>query len=156
MWMLSLIPDSVLYWFVNLILVAGLAGTFSSYFIRFIPPLMPYAGIVKTVGIILLVVGVYFKGGYATEMAWRAKVAEQQAMIAKAEAQSKEANQKLATALKDKTQAIRDAQAAVQLKIRQDAAKIDAKCVVDPIVIIDLNEAAKRPAGKVTVEGVKK
>jgi uncharacterized membrane protein len=156
MWILSFLPDSFLFWVINIILVAGIAGTLSSYFIRFIPPLMPYASFVKTAGIVLLVLGVWFRGGYDNEMSWRAKVADMEAKIAASEALSKDANKKLSDALKDKTQAIKEAQAAVQLKIRQDAAKIDAKCVVDPIVIIDLNEAAKVPKSKVTVEGVKK
>lgn len=156
MWMLSFLPDAFLFWVINVILVAGLAGTLSSYFIKFIPPLIPYAGIIKTAGIVLLVLGVWFRGGYDNEMSWRAKVADMEEKIAASEELSKDANKKLADALKDKTQAVRDAQTAVQLKIKQDAAKIDAKCVVDPIVIIDLNEAAKSPKSKVTVEGVKK
>ncbi|CAB4125978.1 hypothetical protein UFOVP181_260 [uncultured Caudovirales phage] len=156
MWILSFLPDSFLIWVVNTILVLGLAGTLSSYFIRFIPPLMPYAGLIKTVGIVLLVAGVWFRGGYDNEMSWRARAADMEAKIAVSEEKSKDANKKLSDALKDKTQAVKDATAAVQLKIKQDAAKIDAKCVVDPIVILDLNEAAKSPKGKVTVQGVSK
>jgi hypothetical protein len=92
MWMLSLIPDSVLIWFINIILLAGLVGTLSSYFIRFIPPLIPYAGLVKTLGIVLLVAGVWFRGGYDVEMEWREKVREAEAKVKVAEEKSKETN----------------------------------------------------------------
>jgi len=64
MWLLSFLPDSFLLWIINIILLAGLVGTLSSFFIKFIPPLMPYASGIKIIGIILLVEGVWFRGGY--------------------------------------------------------------------------------------------
>ena len=74
MFLLNFIPDSFLIWAINAILLMGLFGTLSSYFIRFIPPLYPYTGLVKTLGIVLLVLGVWFRGGYDVEMEWRDRV----------------------------------------------------------------------------------
>jgi hypothetical protein len=143
--LLNFIPDSFLIWVVNTILLAGLLGTFSSYFIRFIPPLIPYAGLVKTVGIILLVAGVYLRGGYGVEMEWRNRVAEMEAKVAIAEAKSKEANVKIETVVKEKIKVVKEVQVVIQERIKEVEKRIDAQCVVDPEVITILNDAARKP-----------
>lgn len=145
MFLLSFLPDSFLIWVVNTILLAGLLGTFSSYFIRFIPPLIPYAGLVKTLGIILLVAGVYLRGGYGVEMEWRKKVADLEAKIAISEQQSKEANVKIETVVKEKIKVVKEVQVVIQERIKEVEKRIDAQCVVDPEVITILNDAAKKP-----------
>ena len=143
MWVLSLIPDSVLIWFINLILVAGLLGTLSSYFIRFIPPLIPYAGVVKTLGIILLVAGVWFRGGYDVEMKWREKVKEAEARVAVAEAKSKETNTVIQKVYVDKVKTIKDTQYIIQERIKEVEKIIDKDCRVAPEAIDIHNDAAK-------------
>jgi hypothetical protein len=143
MWMLSLIPDSVLIWFINTILVAGLLGTLSSFFIRFIPPLMPYAGIVKTVGIALLVAGVWFRGGYDVEMSWRGKVKEVEAKVAVAEAKSKETNTVIQKVYIDRVKTVKDTQYVIQERIKEVEKIIDKECKVVPEAIDIHNAAAK-------------
>ena len=147
MWILSFLPDALLIWIINTILVLGLAGTFSSYFIRFIPPLMPYASLIKTVGIVLLVAGVWFRGGYDNEMSWRSKVADLEAKIAVSEQQSKDANTKLDAALKEKVKAVKEVQQVIQDRIRQSATKMDSMCTVDNSVVFILNDAARNVKG---------
>jgi hypothetical protein len=147
MWMLSFLPDSFLIWIINTILVLGLVGTFSSYVIKFVPPLMPYAGLIKTVGIILLVAGVWFRGGYDNEMSWRAKVADLEAKIAVSEKQSKEANIKLDAAIKEKVKIVKEVQVVIQDRIRESAAKMDSTCTVDNSVVFILNDAARNVKG---------
>jgi hypothetical protein len=143
--LLSFLPDSFLIWVVNTILLAGLLGTFSSYFIRFIPPLIPYAGLVKTLGIILLVAGVYLRGGYGVEMEWRKKVADLEAKVAISEQQSKDANVKIETVVKEKIKIVKEVQVVIQERIKEVEKRIDAQCVVDPEVITILNDAARKP-----------
>ena len=130
---------------VNTVLLAGLLGTFSSYFIRFIPPLIPYSGLVKTVGIVLLVIGVYLRGGYGVEMEWRGRVAEMEAKVAIAEAKSKDANVKIETVVKEKIKVVKEVQVVIQERIKEVEKRIDAQCVVDPEVITILNDAARKP-----------
>lgn len=130
---------------VNAVLLAGLLGTFSSYFIRFIPPLIPYAGLVKTVGIVLLVIGVYLRGGYGVEMEWRGRVAEMEAKVAAAEAKSKEVNVKIETVVKEKIKVVKEVQVVIQERIKEVEKRIDAQCVVDPEAITILNDAARKP-----------
>jgi len=143
--LLNFIPDSFLIWVVNSILLVGLLGTFSSYFIRFIPPLFPYAGLVKTLGIILLVAGVYFKGGYGVEMEWRNKVAEVEAKVAAAEAKSKQVNTVIQKVYVDKVKIVTDTKIVIQKEIVEKEKIIDAECKVAPEAITILNEAAKTP-----------
>ena len=123
----------------------GLVGTLSSYFIRFIPPLFPYAGLIKTIGIVLLVVGVYFRGGYGVEMEWRARVAEVEAKVAAAEAKSKQVNTVIQKVYVDKVKVVTDTKIVIQEKIVEKEKIIDAECKVAPDAITILNEAAKTP-----------
>jgi len=143
--LLSFLPDSFLIWAINLILLVGLVGTLSSYFIRFIPPLFPYAGLIKTIGIILLVAGVYLRGGYGVEMEWRQKVAELEAKVAKSEEKSKEINTVIQKVYVDKVKVVKDVQIVIQEKIVEKTKIIDAECKVAPEALEILNEAAKNP-----------
>ena len=145
MFLLNFIPDSFLIWVVNTVLLAGLLGTLSSYFIRFIPPLIPYAGLVKTIGIILLVAGVYLRGGYGVEMEWRQKVAELEAKVAKSEEKAKEINTTIQKVYVDKIKVVKDVQVVIQEKIIEKTKVIDAECKVAPEALEILNEAAKNP-----------
>jgi preprotein translocase subunit SecF len=125
--------------------LVGLVGTLSSYFIRFIPPLFPYAGLIKTIGIVLLVAGVYFRGGYGVEMEWRNKVAELEAKVAKSEEKSKEINTVIQKVYVDKVKVVKDVQIVIQEKIVEKTKIIDAECKVAPEALEILNEAAKNP-----------
>lgn len=143
MWMLSFLPDSFLFWVINLILVLGLVGTLSSFFIRFIPFLFPYATPIKVTGIVLLVLGVWFRGGYDVEMAWRTKVKEMEAKVALSEQQSKEAISKLEAALQQEIKVVKEVQVVIQDRIVKQASKMDAQCTINSDVISILNDAAK-------------
>jgi hypothetical protein len=123
----------------------GLFGTLSSYFIRFIPPLYPYAGLVKTLGIVLLVAGVWFRGGYDVEMEWRDRVKEVEAKVAAAEAESKKVNTVIQKVYVDKIKLVKDLQIVIQERIVEKEKIIDAECKVAPEALDILNEAAKNP-----------
>ena len=91
-WMIGLIPDAVLsglYW---AIIAAGITGVLAGWLGKWIPFYGNYVKILKPVGIILLVLGVWLRGGYDTEIAWRAKVAEAEARVAAAEQKAQETN----------------------------------------------------------------
>jgi hypothetical protein len=94
MWILYFLPDAVILWFTNLLLFAGVALTVAGFFIHRIPfPLIyQYQLPFKIVGIVLLVLGVYFRGGYAIEMTWRERVAEVEAQLKTAQQESARVN----------------------------------------------------------------
>jgi hypothetical protein len=147
-WMLSLIPDAVLNWLYWGIIAVGITGMFAGWFSKFIPLYGKYIGFIKPVGIALVVLGVWLRGGYDTEMAWRAKVEEAQAKVAKAEAASKEVNAKLEAKIKEKVKVRTEYITTVKERIIKDTQLIDAECKVAPEAIKDLNDAAKNPVNK--------
>lgn len=145
MWVLHFLPDWFLLWFINLILIVGLLGTFSSYFIRYIPPLILYANAVKIGGILLLVLGVYFKGGYSVEVEWRERVKEVEAKVAVVEQKSQAANVVIQKVYVDKVKVVHDTKVVIQEKIIEKEKIIDAECKVAPEALDILNQAAKNP-----------
>jgi hypothetical protein len=157
-WMFSLIPDAILNWVYWAIIVVGLTGLFAGWIGKFIPVYGNYARFLKPLGIVLLVLGVWLRGGYDTEMAWRAKVEEAQAKVAKAEAESQEFNTKLETERKKKAKVRTEYITTVKERIVKETQVIDAECKVAPEAINILNDAAKNPVkkGTVTIEEVKK
>jgi uncharacterized protein YnzC (UPF0291/DUF896 family) len=157
-WLFSIIPDAILNWVYWAIIAVGITGVFAGWFGKFIPVYGRYVEYLKPVGIVLLVLGVWLRGGYDVEMAWRAKVEEMQAKIVKAEAASQEVNTKLETERKKKTKVRKEYITTVKERIVKDTQIIDAECKVAPEAIKDLNDAAKNSMkkGSVTIEEVKK
>jgi hypothetical protein len=146
--MLSFVPDSLLLWIVNTVLIVGAIGSFLSFFVLHkilnkFPALAPYHLLIQIVSIVLLVSGVYLKGGYGVEMAWRERVADLEAKIKVAEAKSEQANIDLAAKQKEKVKVVKEVQVVIKEKIVQVAGKIDAECKVDPDAITIINDAAK-------------
>ena len=141
-WMFSLIPDSVLNWIYWAIIAVGLTGLFAAWIGKFIPFYGKYVGVLKPVGIAVLILGVWLRGGYDTEMTWRAKVEEAQAKVKAAEEKSANANTQIQTKIVERVKVIHDKQIIVQQKIVKDSAQIDANCSLDPVVVEDLNQAA--------------
>ena len=106
MWILHLLPDAAIAWIVNLILLAGAVTTVAGFFVRFIPFVNTYRIPVQVAGILLLTTGVYFEGGYSTEMAWRERVQEVEAKLAVAQKQSAEVNTEIVTKLVTQTKTV--------------------------------------------------
>jgi hypothetical protein len=148
MWMLSFVPDEILYLVVIGIMFTGIALYALSFFTRFIPPLIPYSGIARILGTIILVGGIYFYGSYSTEMEWRAKVSELEAKVAIAEQKSTEANVKIQTVVKEKIKYVKETRVVIQEHIKTVEAKIDSMCKVAPEAVDILNEAAATPGVK--------
>lgn len=147
MWLLHFFPDSLLAWFVNIVLILGIIGFAASFFFgyvaKYLPQLIPYRMIIQIVSIVLLVAGVYFKGGQAAEMQWRERVRELEAKVAVAEQQSKEANVALEQKTQEKVRVVRETQVVVQEKIKSVQVKIDSQCKITAETLDVLNEAAK-------------
>jgi hypothetical protein len=106
-WMLNLIPDAMLNWIYWAIIAAGVTGVVAGWLGKWIPFYGSYAKILQPVGIVLLVLGVWLRGGYDVEMAWRAKVAEAEARVAAAEQKSQETNTVIEQKVVEKTKVIK-------------------------------------------------
>jgi len=157
-WIFSLIPDVILNWVYWAIIAVGITGVFAGWFGKFIPVYGRYVEYLKPLGVVLLVLGVWLRGGYDTEMRWRAKVEEAQAKVAKAEVASQEVNTKLDSERKKKSKVRTVYITTVKERIVKETQVIDAECKVAPEAISILNDAAKNTVkkGSVTIEEVKK
>jgi hypothetical protein len=120
MWFLSFIPDWFLQWAIHGLVILGLVLTFIGSLVKFIPVIQPYALVGRQLGIVLLVIGVFFEGGYATEMSYRARIAEMQAKIKEAEIKSAKVNEKLASEVSKNKELIKE-------KVNQNAKDIEAR-----------------------------
>jgi len=144
MWMMSFVPDAVLHLVVIAILFTGVGIYTLSFFTRFVPPLIPYSGITRIVGTLLIVCGIYFYGSYSTEMSWRNKVAELEEKVKISEEKSKAANVQIQTVYRDKVKLVKETQVVIQERIKEVEKRIDSQCTIDTEVINILNDAAKR------------
>ena len=142
MWMLSFVPDALLYAVVIGTMFTGIALYVISFVTRFIPPLIPYSGITRILGTILTVVGIYFFGSYSTEIEWRARVAELEEKVKVSEAKSKEINIQIQKVYVDRVKVVKQTQIVIQEKIKEVEIKIDSECKIAPEAIDILNEAA--------------
>jgi hypothetical protein len=143
MWWLSFIPDDFLQWFIHGVVVLGLALSVIGAIGKNIPFIGQYGLIVKGLGGLLLIAGIFFEGGYGVEMSYRARIAEMQEKINQAVRESNEANDKLAGQVKDDVKVVHDTQVIVQERIVEIEKKIDAECKIEPDVIDILNQAAR-------------
>jgi hypothetical protein len=147
MWQLAvlwnLIPDWLISWLITGLIVVGLVGISASWIARWVPYFNLYRGPIQLLGIVCLVLGVYFKGGADVERAWRDRVRELEAKIVIAEKQSAEANAKLSNQLQQNKKLTQEVKNANQATIRANASKIDAECRVPDVAIELLNSASQ-------------
>ena len=156
-WMIGLIPDTVLsglYW---AIIAAGVTGVLAGWLGKWIPFYGNYVKILQPVGIVLLVLGVWLRGGYDTEMAWRAKVAEAEARVAAAEQKSQETNTVIEQKIVEKTKVIKGKTEYItqyldrEVVKKEEIIKYIEQCPVPKEIIdihnqaADLNKAAGGP-----------
>jgi hypothetical protein len=147
MWILYLLPDALILWFCNILLLTGVVLTIAGFFVHRIPfPLLwQYQLPFKILGIALLVLGVYFRGGYAVEAEWRERVAAVEEKLKAAEQQSAKENTRIETRVVQKTEYItRRGQDIVQY-VDREVTKYDNSCIIPQPFIQAHNRAAEVP-----------
>lgn len=148
MFLLHFLPDSFLQTIINIVLLTGAGLTGIGFLlVGWIPGLRNYKTLVQILGVVLLVLGIYWKGGYGVEMEWRAKVAEMEAKLKAAEEQSKQVNTVIETKVVTKVKHIKDVQIKLQKEIVEKEKLINGECEVPAEAIEFLNRAAERPQG---------
>ena len=148
MWILDFLPTSIILFFCNSLLLIGLALTVASFFAHRIPVVQQYQLPFRVLGIVLLVLGVYLRGGLAVEQHWRERVAEMQAKVAQAQAESQAANQKLSDNGKEKIKVIREKGQVIKQYIDREVTKYDNQCVIPDSVVKAHNAAARNESLK--------
>lgn len=148
MFILHLLPDSLLSFIVDAVLLAGVLSTLLTCFllkhvIRLIPALAPHIKIAQIISVLLLLSGVYFKGGYSSEMAWRERVTEMEARVAAAEQQSQTANVVIDKKGTEKIRIIREKGEIIKQYVDREITKYDNTCVIPNEVVRAHNAAAR-------------
>ncbi len=87
-WMFGVLPE----WFWTLLLIAGALGILASWVLKLVPFVSNYRLLIQVVSIIALLLGVFYKGFYANEAKWQAKVKELEDKIAELQEASQQEN----------------------------------------------------------------
>ena len=149
MFLLHFLPDSFLQTIINLVLFAGLGATVIGFFlVGFIPGLRNYKTLIQVLGVVLLALGIYWKGGYSVEMEWRSRVNELQAKVDIAEAKSKETNTVIQERVVTKIKRVKEVQVKNKEIIKQVEKIINAECTVPKEAVDILNAAARNEVAK--------
>ena len=141
MWILHFLPDSLILWATNILLLVGVGLTVAGLFAHRIPVIWQYQLPFKIVGIALLAAGVYFRGGYGVEMAWRERVAEVEAQLEEAKKESAKVNTVVETKVITKTKIIKQ-QGETIIQQVDKLIPVEKDCRLDKEVIDVHNEAA--------------
>jgi uncharacterized coiled-coil protein SlyX len=144
MWLLSFIPDFVYH----LLLLTSIIAFGACYILKMIPFISANVEIIRVISVVVMIFSVWMEGGIVNEAKWKARVAELEIKVAKAEKVAAEANGKIETVYVDRVKVEKEVQYVVQNLINKNSAKLDLTCKVDPLAINILNKAA--------VGGVKK
>ena len=143
-WFFSLIPDSMFVWIYYVMLTAGVVLYIASKLVRWIPLMGQYKLPAELVGVVLLVVGAYFYGGYGVQSAWQARVAELEAKVKVAEEKSQQVNKVIETKVVERLKVVKENVYVNREIIKEVAGKqLDASCSL-PKSTISLHDSASR------------
>ena len=151
MWLLHLLPESLILFFTYCMIGAGVIGLLISWFITFVPFINIYRKWIQIDSILLLVGGIYWYGGYTVEKIWRDEVAKLEEKVREAEAKSEKTNTVIKTVYKNRVKVVKQDVVVVKEKIKEVEKRIDKECTVSPEAINILNEAARPKKGIVEV-----
>jgi len=151
MWILHFLPDGLILWVTNILLVVGIVAALASLVVHKIPLLWRYQLPVKIAAILLLVAGVYLRGGYGVEMAWRERVREMELQVQQYEELADDLNKKLAAAEKNKITYIQGRVEIVkqyidrEVKVYDDTFKPGGVCEIPREFVNAHNQSAAKP-----------
>ena len=143
MWILHFLSDSIILAFCNILLLAGIVLTTAGFFAHRIPFVSQYQLPFKIGGILLLVLGVYFRGGLAVEAEWRERVAAVEARLAVAEKASADANTQIETRTQQQVTKIRQRMTYVRQYVDREVVKYNDQCSIPQPFIDAHNRAAE-------------
>jgi hypothetical protein len=142
MWLLSIIPDSILYGFILSIMGIGAALFVFGSFAIFLPLVKTWGMLARTAGFVLLIGSVYLYGGYGTEMKWRKAAAELKADMDRKVALSEKHSKQIVTKYVTQTKVIKEKGDAIK-KLSEHVKEADAKCIVPKSFVVLHDSAAK-------------
>jgi len=145
MWILHFLPDAFILWFCNIPLLIGIVSTVAGFFAHRIPLVSQYQLPFKILGIALLTLSVYFRGGLDVETEWRERVAAMEAQLAVAEKASAEANTQIDAKTQKQTAQIRQRTEYIRQYVDREVVPYDAGCTIPESFVQAHNDAAEAP-----------
>ena len=137
MWMLSLIPTEILQLFVHGVVALAAILFVASFFSGAYKPL------VRLTSVVVALFGIFFEGGYVTEMEWRARVEELQEKVKVAEEKSAQVNTVIEKQYVDRVKVIKETANANIQYVDRVVAKYDNLCTVSNAAVM-LHDSASR------------
>lgn len=138
-------PDALILWFTNILLLAGVVLTVLGFFVHRIPLLYQYQLPFKIGGIVILALGIYLRGGYGVEMAWRERVAELEHKLDEAKVKSAAASSQIQERVVYRDKIIREqGKSLIEYVDREIVKTIPAQCEILPQDIIEVHNRAAR------------
>ena len=143
MWLLHLMPDWLLMFAVYAALGIGVA-------------LSAFGWITKNMlaqigGVLILVAGVYWYGGYSTEMLWREEVAKLEEKIKESENKAPVITKQIVTKYKDKILIVNRQVDVIKKEIEVQREVINEGCKLNPTAVEMYNKGMKGPVATVEV-----
>jgi hypothetical protein len=145
MWMLSLIPTEILQLFVHGVVILAAVLFVASFFFGVYKPLIRIAAFV------IAIFGVYFEGGYMTEMEWRARVEELQSKVKEAEEKSAEVNTVIEKQYVDRVKVIKETANANIQYVDRVVTKYDNLCTLSNAAIMLHDSASRNEVARSTI-----
>ena len=143
MWFIQWLPESILLWIINGLIILGVLGLLIASFLRLVPFINIYRIPIQLVCAGMLVLGVYYRGAWEIEMTWRQRVAELEREVQAAEERSKKINTKIVTRVKTRVKRQVEYRDRVQKEIEIKREIINADCKLSPTAVELYNRAVK-------------
>lgn len=154
MWILHFLPDGFILFVTNALLITGIVAALASLVVHRIPLLWRYQVPFKIAALVLLVTGVYLRGGYGVEMAWRERVHEMELQVQQYEEMSDDLNKKLAAAEKNRITYVQGRVEIVkqyidrEVKVYDETFRPGGVCEIPREFVNAHNQSAQRPEQK--------
>jgi uncharacterized protein YacL len=149
-WLIALLPKVV----ITLLIAVGVIGLLVASFVGKVPFIKQYNLPIKIASSVLFVFGVYLQGALGYKEATDKAVAELQAKLAKAEAQSAKVNTQIVEKIVKDTKVIHEKGQTITQYVDREIVKHDQDCKLPAEVIKAHNAAAALDASK--LDGDKK
>ena len=145
MWMLSLIPTEILQLFVHGVVILAAVLFVASFFFGVYKPIFRIAALV------IALFGIYFEGGYMTEMEWRARVEALESKVKVAEEKSAEVNTVIEKQYVDRVKVIKETANANIQYVDRVVAKYDNLCTLSNAAVMLHDSASRNEVARSTI-----
>ena len=140
MWIIQVLPD----WVFHTLLAVGILGTIAGFVLGTIPLIKKYLLPIRIISPIILSLALLLEGALLDNQMWQLRVAEVEAKLAKAEAESAKANTKLVEKANAKVAKQKEKTIVVKQYITREVTKYDNQCVIPKEFVKAHNDAAEK------------